>query len=173
MLNNSIHNFDLNKFLSQLKINKQYSNKLKSQRLFLNNIKKTNHKHLSVNLKKKNRFNTLLTMWTLNIQFSRSNTLFNVTDCSGNIKLSYSAGLFNFKGRQKRSRSVILKHFYKQLVSKLPFIKKTPLIIHLKNVGVNSFWFLRKLKRKFFIVSVKSFNSYIYNGCRKKKIRRF
>ena len=111
-------------------------------------------------------------MYTLNINFSRSNTLCSIMDCSGNTKFFYSAGLFKLKGRQKIFRSLVLKHFYKILILKLKFLRKKPLILSLKNIGLNNLWFLKKLRKKFFIVSVKIFSSYSYNGCRKKKIRR-
>ena len=172
MLNNLNKSFDLNKFLSQLKTNKQYSNQLKKQSIFLTKIKEKDYKFLPLNLNKNNQLNISLAMYNLNIKFSRSNTLFSITDCSGNTKFFYSAGLFNFKGRQKISRALVLKSFYKILILKLKFLRNKPLCITFKNVGFNSFWFLKKLRQKFFIVSVKSFSSYPYNGCRRKKIRR-
>jgi ribosomal protein S11 len=171
MLNSINTSFDLNKFLSHLSKKKQYSNQLKKQTKFLNKIKETNYKILSFKLNEK-QLNNLLIMYVLNVHFSRSNTLLSVMDSLGNTKFSYSAGVFNFKGRQKISRSGILKNFYTILVSKLKFLKDKPVAVHFTNVGFKNFWFLKKLQQKFFVVSVRNFNFHTYNGCRRKKVRR-
>ena len=170
---NIINDFDLNKFFYKIKRNKKYTNNLKTQDIFLNSIKKNNYKILSAFLKEKNNnYKTSVITYVLNIQFSRSNTLLNVMDCSGNVKFFYSAGVFDFKGRQKVSRILVLKKFYKFIILKLKFLRGKPIAVHLKNVGLNNFWFLKKLKRKLFIVTIRNFNFYSYNGCRRKKVKR-
>ena len=98
-------NFNLNNFLFQLKTNKQYLNKFQKQNIFLTQIKEKNHKTLLLTLKKKKKLKISVAMYTLNINFSRSNTLCSIMDCSGNTKFFYSAGLFKLKGRQKIFRS--------------------------------------------------------------------
>ena len=111
-------------------------------------------------------------MYIIEISFSKKNTLFHIMDYSGNIKFFYSAGSFQQSGKGKVARSTVLQKFYRLLITKLKFVKKVPVAIHFRNTDSNMFWFLKKLKKKFFITVVKHFNQYPYNGCRKKKIRR-
>ena len=174
MSNYSSTQFNLNRFLKEIRLKKQYLKKIQNQADFLNELKETNYK--KVGLKFSNiltkPLNTFFVMYIIEIYFSKKNTLFNISDCSGNIKFFYSAGSFQQKGKGKTARSIVLKKFYRLLVSKLKFVKKVPIAIHFKNADSNMFWFLKNLKKKFFIVLVKRFNQYSYNGCRKKKIRR-
>lgn len=164
---------DLNRFLLKLSEKKQYFNKLKNQVSFLSEIKEYNYKILHINLKtQKKQLKNLVVMYIFDIYFSRSNTILTVLDCFGNVKFFYSAGILNYKGRAKISRSIILKNFLKILLFNLKFFKNKPIGVHLKNVGLKNLWFLKKLRQKFFIVTVKSFSLYPYNGCRRKKVRR-
>ena len=139
----------------------------------MDKIKKTNYKILNLNLNNKILYskNTTVT-YILSVYFSRSNTILSVIDCSGNTKFFYSAGNFSHRGRAKISRIRVLKDYYGIIVSKLKFLRETPIAIHFRNVGFKNFWFLRKLRKKFLVVSVKNFTLYPYNGCRKKKVRR-
>jgi ribosomal protein S11 len=93
-------------------------------------------------------------------------------DFSGNLKFFHSAGFLKYKGKNKKSRFVVLKDMYKILISKLKFLKSQPVALHLKNVGFAKFWVIRVFKKKFFIRVVRSFNKYPHNGCRKRKMRR-
>ncbi len=91
-------------------------------------------------------------------------------DSIGNSKNFYSAGLLNLKGKQKTIRKVVLIKLFNLLnLLKLKFIKNSPIALHLKNVGSNKFLILKKLKQKFFIKIIKTFELNAYNGCRKKK----
>ena len=93
-------------------------------------------------------------------------------DFSGKLKFFYSAGSFNYSGKSKKARYVVFRELYRVLISKLKFLKNKPVALHLKNVGYNKSWIVKKLKKKFFIKSVRSFNLYPHNGCRKRKMRR-
>ena len=105
--------------------------------------------------------------------FSTSNTLLQITDALGNSKLFCSAGLLDFKGKQKISRKFVLNQFFNVLsLSKSKFLKNNPIILHFKNVGSNKFLIIKKLKQNFFIKSIKTFELNAYNGCRKRKNRR-
>ena len=174
MLNYNSIRFNLNRFLKEIHLKKQYLKKIQDQAYFLNELKEANSK--KVGLKFSNKFvkplNSVYVMYIIEISFSKKNTLFHISDCSGNIKFFYSAGTFHQTGKAKIARSIVLRKFYRLLVSRLKVIKKFPIAIHLKNVDSNMFWFLKKLKKKFLITLVKHFNNYPYNGCRKKKIRR-
>jgi hypothetical protein len=114
-----------------------------------------------------------LIFYVIYFNFSGSNTNLQITDSKGKSKIFYSAGLVNLKGKQKVLRRLVLVKLFNILtLLKLKFIKNYPVALHLKNVGSNKFLILKKLKRKFFIKIIKTFELSAYNGCRKKKERR-
>lgn len=106
--------------------------------------------------------------------FSMSNTVLHISDATGNLKISCSAGLIDLQGKQKVVRRLALTRFFNILyLAKSKFLKKKPVAIHFKNVNnSNKFLIVKKLKKKFFIKIIKTFDLNAYNGCRKKKIRR-
>lgn len=170
---NSIQ-FSLNRFFNEIHLKKQYLKKVQNKAQFLNKLNERNYKNVGWKFSNTvtKPLKSTFVMYVVEISFSKKNTLFHVSDCSGNVKFFYSAGSFQQKGKGKTVRSTVLRKFYKLLVSKLKLVKRVPIAIHFKNVDSNMFWFLKKLKKKFFITLVKHFNQYPYNGCRKKKIRR-
>lgn len=160
----------LNIFFQNILLKKQYILKLKKKINYLNNVK--NQNSFVINSSHKPDKQHCIVKYIIDITFSRTNTLLHVTDFSGNLKFFCSAGHFNYNGRSKKSRRVVLKDFYKVLVLKLQYLKTQPIALHLKNVRSEKFWVFKYLKKKFFIKTIKVFSSYSYNGCRKKKIRR-
>nr|YP_009115296.1 ribosomal protein S11 [Berkeleya fennica]AJA05817.1 ribosomal protein S11 [Berkeleya fennica] len=170
----NIH-FDFNKFLSSIKLRKQYIKELKKKIILLNNTKDKEYKNLSSTLVSNTKFSPIdehLVMYIIDITFTRTNTLLHVTDFSGKLKFFCSAGSLKYTGKGKKLRSVVFRDFYRVLVSKLKFLRSKPIALHLKNVGYNKFWIIKKLKKKFFIKVIRSFNLYPHNGCRKRKMRR-
>lgn len=164
---------------NRIKKNKQHIRLLKNKITLLNNIKKNKHKILTSELFKiSNNFpieNVSEISYILDFSFSKTNTTLHVMDCSGNTKFFYSAGLFDFKGNKKTFQSNnTLKKFYKILAYDLSFLKFSKIAIHFKNKNINYkiSWFLKKLRKKFFIAVVKFFMVYPYNGCRRKKPKR-
>ena len=109
-------------------------------------------------------------MYIINFSFSPTNTFLYITDVSGNLKFHYSAGLLEFRGKQKKIRIVILRSFFKVLKQlKFGLLGNKPLALHLNNVGFYKYYIVRKLKKYFFIRVIKSYELYSFNGCRKKK----
>nr|QYJ09264.1 ribosomal protein S11 [Pleurosigma sp. mgcode 4] len=106
--------------------------------------------------------------------FSLSNTVLHISDATGNLKLSCSAGLIDLQGKQKVVRRLALTRFFNILsLAKSKFLKNNPVALHFKNVnGSNKFLIVKKLKQKFFIKTIKTFDLNAYNGCRKRKERR-
>jgi ribosomal protein S11 len=175
MSKNSNVSINLNKFLNNISLKKQYIKNLQTQTLLLNTIKQKNYKLLNSSLLKKQSISANqdhVIMYIIDITFLRSNTLLHVMDISGKLKFFCSAGYLKHKGKSKKARFSVFKGIYRLLVTKLRFLKGKPLALHLKNVGFNKFWMIKKLKTKFFIKTVKIFNSFPHNGCRKKKVRR-
>jgi ribosomal protein S11 len=166
---------NLNKFIDGIKLKKQYIEKLKNKISDLNGASKTNYKNLESMLVTKTHSpikNDYLVVYIIDISFSETNTLLHVTDFAGNLEFFCSAGSLNYKGKQKKLRFLVFRDLFRILVSKLTFLKGKPVALHLKNVGSNKFWIIKKLKTKFFIKVVRNFNLYPFNGCRKKKMRR-
>lgn len=171
-------NFNLNKFLRNIKLKKQYLKNLQQKGSLLKKTKETNYKSLTPMylsnsyLEKQSSKNDYLITYIIDICFSRSNTFLHVIDFSGKLKFFYSSGCFQHSGKSKKSRYLVFKDLYRVLTTKLKFLKGKPLALHLKNVGYNRFWIVKRLKKKFFIKSVKCFDLFPYNGCRKRKVRR-
>ena len=166
--------FNVNKFLKDISLKKKYIKNFKDSVFILSTLKETNYRSLNNKMIQNNSISNLhnnLVMFIIDITFSKSNTLLNVSDSNGNLKFSCSAGSFNYSGKSKRSRWIVFKEFYSSLL-KLKFLTNKPIALHFKNVGSHKFWIIKKLKKIFFIKNICSFNSYPYNGCRKKKMRR-
>ena len=166
--------FNLNRFFKEIHLKKQYLKKIQNKAYVLRQLKEISYKQLNSQFLIEPSFlqDTTCVMHVIDISFSKKNTLFHVSDFLGNVKFFYSAGSFQQKGKGKAARSMVLRQFYKLLVSKFKFVRKVPLAFHFKNADFNISWFLKKLKKKFFVRIVKHFTYYSYNGCRKRKIRR-
>ena len=145
-------NLDFNKFFRVIKLKKQYIKKLKNKIIILNNLKEKNYKNVNYtlfNINPKLLFKEdFLVTYIIDITFSRSNTLLHVTDSSGLLKFSCSAGFLQYKGKGKKVRFSILRDIYKVLVTKLKFLKGQPIALHLKNVGFAKTRIIRLLKKK-------------------------
>jgi ribosomal protein S11 len=167
---------NFSKFLNNVKVKKQYIDTLKNRISMLNNVKKKSRRNLNFFLEKGSNpravQNNSLVMYILDISFFETNTFLHVMSPDGNLIFFCSAGNLNYKGKQKKLRFVIFRDLFRILVSKLRFLRKTPIALHLKNVDSNRFWILKKLKKRFYIKVVRSFSLYPHNGCRKKKMRR-
>ena len=162
---------------SFIQLKKEYKKKLVNSILILGRLKKqfyqSLHFLLSNNylLKYKKDF---LVSYVIYFCFSGSNTVLHISDATGNLKVSVSAGLVDLQGKQKVVRRLALTRFFKILSSaKSKFLKKSPVALHFKNVsGSNKFLIVNKLKQNFFLKTIKTFDLGAYNGCRKKKERR-
>nr|YP_010134156.1 ribosomal protein S11 [Navicula veneta]QWM93646.1 ribosomal protein S11 [Navicula veneta] len=109
-------------------------------------------------------------IFTINFSFSPVNTFLYITDALGNLKFRYSAGLVEFKGKQKKNRFQVLNRFFRELKKlKITVLKNKPIALHLKNVGSYKYLIIKNIKKKFFVRLVKSYQTYPFNGCRKKK----
>ena len=112
----------------------------------------------------------LIIVYIVHFSFSPTNTFLHITDISGNLKFCYSAGLVNFKGKQKKSRIQVLTRFLRELRKlKISTLKDKPIALHLNNVGFYKYFLIKNLKKNFFIRLIKSYETYPFNGCRKKK----
>ena len=175
MIKNYNSNFNFNKFLKKIVLKKQYIKKLTDKTCLLEDIKEQNYKSLNYSLFFNKKYfieHNNLVVYIIDISFSRSNTLLHVTDSSGTLKFFCSAGDLSYTGKSKKARVSVLKAMVRILVRKLTFLQNKPIALHLKNVRFRKFWIVKRLKKKFFIKVVRSFNLYPHNGCRKQKIRR-
>jgi ribosomal protein S11 len=175
MVKNYNSNINLNKFFKKIVLKKQYIKKLTNKTCLLESIQEKNYKSLNYSLFFKKKYFTEhdnLVVYIIDISFSRSNTLLHVMDSSGILKFFCSAGDLSYTGKSKKARVSVLKAMIRILVRKLKFLQNKPIALHLKNVRFRKFWIVKRLKKKFFIKVVRSFNLYPHNGCRKRKIRR-
>ena len=162
--------------ISYLQLRKKYINKLNQQIIKLESVKEKNYKSLNsvllaTNFKMLPKKSSLVT-YIINISFLRTNVTLQVMDVTGKLKFFCSAGSVNFKGKQKRARLLVLNRLINFFISRVKFLKGKPIGLHLKNVGNTKFLIIRKLKHKFFIKIIKTFELFPHNGCRKKKLRR-
>lgn len=172
-------NVKKNLFLSNVSLKKKsfYHKKINNSIFKLRNLvneKQQQYKKLSILMsnsivseKDKDGF---VIVYIIYFSFSATNTFLHVTDTFGNLKFRYSAGLVDFKGKQKKSRVQVLTRFFRELRKlKINFLKDKPIALHLSNVGYYKYFITKNLKKNFFVRLIKSYETYSYNGCRKKK----
>lgn len=165
-----MENYKLNNFFQNIKLKKQYIDKLNDEAYYLNEIK--NKKNNRTIIKNFNIKEVYLVKYIIDIKFSRTNTLVHVMDFSGNLKFYCSGGKVQYTGKRKKSRKAVIRDIYKLLISKLDYLNKQPIALHLKNTNNLAKWLIRLFKKKNFVKVIKIFKTYPSNGCRKKKVRR-
>ena len=148
--------------------------------LYLTKVKESNSLKLitkDLKLKKRNfgciNSNKKLICFIINIKFTTSNTLVNVTDIAGNPKVFLSSGVVGLKGKMKKYHPTAIVKILKFLVSKIKFIGSSPVAIHF--IGAKRYQILlaiKLLKNKVFIKTIRNYNLRAYNGCRPRKMKR-
>ena len=114
-----------------------------------------------------------LISYIINVNVSVTNTFINVNSIKGNPKFFYSAGMFNFKKRQKTKQPKASITILKALLSKFKIFKMKPVALHFSNLFFNQqSYILKRLKQKVFIKEITSYNYFSHNGCRLKKKKR-
>ena len=150
----------------------KYIKKLISIYILFKFSKNLNFVNINENFKKNARQN--LIKYIINIHFSNTNTLVNVTDIKGNPIILLTSGLIKLKGKEKKTQPIALLNIFKVLLVKAKFLFKTPIALHFKNVKTFYESFLiNSLKNKVFIKAIRSYNLVAHNGCRLKKLSRF
>lgn len=167
----------LNFEISLLQKEKIYIKTLLTEATCLKKFKENDSKSLNVqkyilNNEKKIDTQDFLVMYIINISFSKANTIINVSDIQGNLKLFYSAGSVKLSGKQKRKRRIAILKLISLMLKKATFLGRKPVALHLNNVNFYKNLIIRKLKRNLYIRIIKIFNQTPHNGCRKKKLRR-
>lgn len=169
-------NINLNKLFKDFSAKYTYIKKLKKQSKSLENSDKINYKSIiktALNNKTKNLSDDHTLWYIIDISFSRSNTFLHVMNYAGELEYYSSAGPLKHRGKRKTSRLNVFKSMYRFLIKRVRFLKNKPIALHLKNIGGSiKRKIVKKLKKKFFIKTVKLFNLLPFNGCRNKKIRR-
>lgn len=167
-----------NLFLGNLSLKKKssYHKKIKNSILKLKDLLNNKQQHKKLNslvLKPRTsekQNSGLVIVYIIYFSFSATNTFLHITDIYGNLKFRYSAGLVDFKGKQKKSRVQVLTRFLRELRKlKISTLKNKPIAVHLSNVGSYKYFIIKNLKKNFFVRLIKSYETYSYNGCRKKK----
>jgi ribosomal protein S11 len=169
------YSFNLNKFFRKIALKKQYMKRLANETMWLTGIKEQSYKNVNFDLLLRNQLlikHKSLIRYIINISFSRSNTALHITDFSGALKFGCSAGNLSFSGKNKRSKTPVLKAILRVLIQKLKMLQNKSVALHLKNVGSKRSWIIKRLTKKLFVKAIRCFNAHPHNGCRKRKARR-
>ena len=171
---------NLKKKKIEISLMKFYISNLLKKISYYNSIKSLNAYNRIVNINKGGKiikyypYKQNLISFIINIRFSGTNTLINVTDIKGNTKVSFSSGIIGLKGKQKRFQPTAIINILKILFIKAKFLNDKPVAIHFRNVQLYyESLIINMLKNKVFIRSIRSYNLYPHNGCRPKKLKRF
>lgn len=149
-------------------------NKLKLNRKLFNDIfgfiKKS---FLLKNAALKNIQQKKFVVLIINIKLTNTNTLINITDTKGNLKLLLTTGLSQLSGKQKTRQPTAILHLLRQLNSKIKYLQGHPVALHFTDVRIYlQTLLIRRLKKYFFINTIRSYNLVAHNGCRLPKIKR-
>lgn len=163
--------------ISLIQKEKFYAKNLVNQVAYLKKLKENDFKNLNIkkyllNNHKKVNFEDFMVIYVINIFFSKANTIVNISDIQGNLKLFYSAGSVQLGGKQKKKRRIAILKLMSLILKKAIFLNKTPIALHLNNINFYKKLIVQTLKRNLFIQAVKIFNQPPFNGCRRKKVRR-
>jgi len=159
------NNFNYNIFLKNIKLNKIYTSQLQNQIFELNN-------NLNQIIIKKSVLNVAYIIYIIQ---NRTDLVMHIANSQGELVYSINAFAVGFSGKSKqRAQTSIIKNFLQVLIysNQLTFLKSTSIALHLTNIGFIKQWVIKKLKKVFFIESIRVFNVIPFNGCRKKKLRR-
>jgi ribosomal protein S11 len=165
MSNIVINNLNINSFLKNIKSNKNFVTKLKSQQVEIN----SNHDHTRF---KNSVFSVAYIVYVVQ---NKTSLAMHITNSEGNLIYSATPHSAGFSGKAKqRAQASIVKKFLSVLLTsnQVAFLKSKPIALHLTNIGFIKQWLIKKLKKTFFIESVRIFTTVPFNGCRKKKLRR-
>ncbi len=123
-------------------------------------------------IKNTHNFITLIS-YILTIHFYNSNIFINITDIKGKKNLYVlSSGILNIKS-SKKNKNLVLKNIVKKVIFKLKYLNITFIALHIKSSKKNRKYFIKELKKYFFLNYIKFYNLTPHNGCRpKKKVRK-
>ena len=157
----------INNFFFKVKLKNKLTKNIKKYIFILNII---NYKHIIIKIfyiKK----NLNLIKYIISILMNKNNMFIHIINCFGTKFISYSIGSFNLN--KKKLKKIEFLYKLKTLIFlKILLFKNHPLAVHFFNFNLNFSWFLDKLYKKLFLVSIKIFSSVSYNGCKKKKLRK-
>lgn len=112
--------------------------------------------------------------YILNIHFSNSNTLVNLSNIKGRSSIFLSSGSINLKKKQKRKQPAAIINLIKNLIFNNSFLHNKTIALHFRNVKPYYESLLANILKKFSFLKVfKSLNLHPHNGCRPKKIKKF
>ena len=112
--------------------------------------------------------------YVLNITFSSTNTLINLSNIKGQTLIFLSSGYINLKKKQKKTQPIAVINLLKTLILKAYFLHNKTIAIHFKNVKpYYENLIIKLLKKIVFLKIMKSSNLQPHNGCRPKKMKRF
>lgn len=154
-----------------------YCKQLKKTVLDLKQTQQIDYRNISFDVYDKSLFtnetyNDLVVMYIISISFLRNNTVIHLSDIKGNMKLFYTSGMVQIKGKRKKNNKLAALKLISLLIKKATFVEKAPVALHLNNVTSYNYLIVKKLRSAFWIKIIKTFYQTPFNGCRKKKVKR-
>lgn len=158
---------NINKFLYNIWLKKNKSNKIKKYITILEN---RNYKEFII---KKIKTTIILNFinFIILISSKKSNIFLHLLDSLGNELLFYSIGSIGLN-KKLFKEPIVLQNFIKKVFINLNILKNKPIVIHILNINYNTNWFINQLTTKLILFSTNFLFCFAYNGCRKKKLKK-
>ena len=118
------------------------------------------------------KLNFYFIKFIINVTSKKSNIFIHILNCLG-FEIFFCSAKFLLKKNYNLKTKNYFEYFYKIIIQKLNFLKNQPIAVYLNNIGYNYKWFLNKLAKRLFLINIKIFNKYSYNGCKLKKKKRW
>lgn len=114
-----------------------------------------------------------IVIFIIHIKMTNTNTFIHIKDVRGNLKVTYTSGMTQSKGKRKTKQPKAFKLLLKLLKKNLEFLREFPVALHLTNFNKRKEKFVIKyLSQELFICTVRNYNKQPFNGCRTRKLRR-
>jgi ribosomal protein S11 len=117
---------------SLLEKEKFYVKNLLNQITYLKKFKENNSKKYFLSSTKGANLQDFMIVYIINISFLKANTVINISDTQGNLKLFYSAGAVELSGKQKKKRRIAVSKLISLVLKKTTFFGSKPTCIAFK-----------------------------------------
>jgi hypothetical protein len=138
-------------------------------------LKKVKQRYLSELNMLKNNKNRLI-KYIITVKYYRTGVSLTASTIRGDTFLFCLSKQDKTKKKHRINRKIHIKNLTETLTKYCPFLLKTPVALHLIDVGFDRKRIVKEILTYFFILVMKVFDTKPYNGCRrpknaKKKIR--
>lgn len=111
--------------------------------------------------------------YIINIMFSPTNTIVNLTDVKGNSLITISEKSVNISKDSKKFQLISAVKMFQKLLLNAGFIKNKAVVINFRNTKrYQELFCIKLLQTKVLIKSIQNYTFVPHNGCRPKKLKR-